>query len=198
MNGTHVQTGYQPVHQEESTLRTMTGGAMMESFGAIATLVLAIAGLAGAISMTLAAIATIVLGASIWIEGGAFFASHRNELTGPSSAARMLEWSQGQGAGFFGGLSGIILGILALLGVAPLTLLSVAVLVYGATFLFSNWPQAAVGGRPLFGLAGFTLGLLGICGLNPLTLALVGLLCLGACALFNGASSGALMAFAHK
>jgi len=39
MNATQVQTGYQPVQQEEKeiTLRTMKGGALMESIGAVAT-----------------------------------------------------------------------------------------------------------------------------------------------------------------
>ncbi len=198
MNGTQVQAGYQPVHQEEATLRTLAGGALMESIGAIATVALAIAGLAGAYSITLAAIATIVLGAAIWLEGGAFIASHRAEVSGQTAGMQTMVWSQGLGAEFFGGLSGIVLGILALLGVAPMTLLSVAALVFGATFLFTSPSGFVSGTRAMFGFAGLILGLLAVCGQNPLTLVLAALLCLGASTLMNGAASGAKAAIASQ
>lgn len=174
MNATQVEAGYQPVHREATTLRTT---AIMESIGAVATL--AIVGLTGKFSETVAAIATIVFGAAIWIEGGAFVASHRAE----GAAERTEEWSEGAGAQFLGGLCGIVLGILALLGVAPITLVSIATLVFGATLLFSAGNQA------FFGLAGLTLGLLAVCGLSSLTLVLVALACLGVSALFSGATT---------
>jgi hypothetical protein len=198
MNATQVQTGYEPVHQEAAiTERTIAGGALMESIGAVATMALAIVALAGAFSSILAAIATIVLGASIWIEGGAFAVSHKAEFAGKSAYVRTLEWTESLGAEFLGGLCGIVLGILALLGVVPMTLLSIAVLVLGATFLFSNtrtW--SASSSQPMFGLASLILGLLAVCGINPLTLVLVGLICLGASTLLNGAAMGARMALA--
>lgn len=194
MNATQVETGYRPVHQEEVKVRTIAGSAVMESIGALATVALAIAGLTGALSATLAAIAVIVLGASIWIEGGSFFVSHKADFAAETPGERVMEWTQGLSAEFWGGLSGIILGILALLGVVPMTLLSIAVLVFGATFLFSARSWFASSAQPMFGLAGLTLGLLAVCGLSPLTLVLVGLLCLGASALFNAAANGAKMA----
>lgn len=190
MNATQVQAGYQPVHQEEVSMRTVAGGALMQSVGALATMALAIAGLAGVFSTTLAAIAVIVLGAAIWMEGGAFIASHRTEVFGASADAQKIAWSQRLSAEFLGGLSGAILGILALLGVIPLTLLPVAALVFGATFLFSSDNWMGSGTQPIFGLAGVTLGLLAICGLDPLKLVLVALLSLGASALLNGAANG--------
>src|SRR5215469_2544824 len=128
MNATHVEAGYQSAHQEEVSLRTMTNSALMESIGAVAALILAIAGLAGAFPTTLAAIGAIVLGAAIWIEAGTFAAYRRTESLEEGAQARTLEWNEGLGAEFLGGLSGIVLGILALLGVVPITLLSIAVL----------------------------------------------------------------------
>lgn len=198
MNATQVQTGYQPVHQEEVSTRTMTGGALMQSVGALATLALAIAGLAGVFSTTLAAIAAIVLGAAIWMEGGAFIASHRTEVFGASAGARTIAWGQRLSAEFLGGLSGVILGILALLGVIPLALLPIAALVFGATLLFSGGAGLGSGTQPVFGLAGVTLGLLAICGLDSLTLVLVALMCLGASTLINGAANGLRMTIASE
>lgn len=198
MNATQVQTSYQPVHQEDVSTRTMTGGALMQSVGALATLALAIAGLAGVFPSTLAAIAAIVLGAAIWMEGGAFIASHRTEVFGASAGAQTIAWGQRLSAEFLGGLSGVILGILALLGVIPLTLLPIAALVFGATLLFSDGAWLGSGTQPIFGLAGVTLGLLAICGLDPLKLVLVALMCLGASTLLNGAANGLRMTIASE
>ena len=196
MNGTQVHTGYQPVHQEE-TSTIMTRSALMESIGAFATLVLAIAGLAGGFSTTLAAIATIVLGAAIWMEGGAVFASQRTHVSLENGSAETLQWSEGLGIEFLGGLSGIILGVLALLGIAPITLLSVAMLVFGATFLLNSKAGFGPSSQSMFGLAGLTLGLLAVCGVNPIILVLAGLVSLGTSALLNSAA-GSKLALAFR
>lgn len=198
MNATQVQTGYQPVHQEEVSARTMTRGALMESIGAIATVVLAIAGLAGALPITLAAIATIVFGAAIWLEGGTFIASHSRDFSLGPAGAQVLERNEGLGIEFLGGMCGIVLGVLALLGITPITLLSIGLLVFGSTLLLSSETGMVSRNRALFGLAGLTLGLLAVCGLQPLTLVLVGLLCVGVSALFNGAAAGFRMAIASR
>ncbi len=165
----------------------------MEAIGAIAAIALAIVGLAGVFSNTMAAIATIVIGASILSEAGAFGATYWNRagVTGVTSS----ESSGGMGADMLGGVAGIVLGILALLGVAQGTLLSVAVLVFGATFLLSSVANSNVnafnsGGQVLVGLGGIVLGILAVIGLDPMTLVLVGLLSLGVAALFSGSSWG--------
>jgi len=188
----------------ETGLKWVAGGSMVEAIGAMATIALAIVGLAGVLSTTLAAIATIVIGAAILVEGGAFTAgaaTTRHE-------ARAFEAGGSAGAGFLGGIAGMVLGILALLGVAPLTLLAVAVLVYGATFLAGGMGErgasfgalgtgadAAAGsadaGHVMVGIAAIVLGILAVVGVSQLTLVLVGLLCLGAAALFSGSALGA-------
>ena len=143
----------------------------------------------------MAAIATIVLGAAVLVEGGAYAANHREVISGQGNVSALtLEHSQGLSAEFLGATAGIILGILALLGAAPATLISVAVLVFGATFAAAGLMDVSPSTRVVFGLAGFVLGLLAVCGLGSLTLVLVGLLCLGASTLFNGAMSSAAIA----
>ena len=99
-------------------------------------------------------------------------------------------------AGFLGGVAGIVLGILALLGVAPLTLLSVAVLVSARPSSRAAWAiRGALGqlwrggtdatagnadaGHIMVGIAAIVLGILAVVGVSQLTLVLVGLLCLG-------------------
>jgi hypothetical protein len=155
----------------------------------------------------MAAIATIVIGAAILLEGGAFGAGSFASRTATEAAA----FEGGVSTMFLGGVAGIVLGILALLGIAQMTLLSVAVLVFGATFLLSGPSvssavyegaaqgttavrevgSAGAGGHVLVGLAAIVLGILALIGISQLTLILVALLTLGAGALFSGSAVGA-------
>jgi len=194
MNTSAVESGYRPGH-EGTSLKIMTGSAVLEGIGGIAVIALAIVGLAGVFSASMAAIATIVLGAAVLFEGGAFAATHTSERGDLYSETR-IEQSGGVGAEFLGATAGIILGILALLGAAPMVLISVAVLVFGATFACSALTSVASSYRGVYGLAGFVLGLLAVCGLGSITLVLVALLCLGSSTLFGGARTGAAVASA--
>jgi hypothetical protein len=196
MNATEVQAGYRP--DQETTSRTIVGGAMIESIGALATIALAVVGLAGVLSMTMAAIATIVLGAAILIEGGAF-AARSSEAASTIGSLRQAVGREGVSAGFLGGLTGIILAVLAILGTSPATLLSVAMLVYGVTFLLGGTTGSTANGQSLIGFGAIVLGVLAIVGLNPLTLVLAALASLGASALLTGSATCANLAPAvHK
>lgn len=199
---TTTETIQHPI--QASTFKWVAGGSMAEAIGALATMALAIVGLAGVLSTTLAAIATIVLGAAILVQCGAFGAGVAVSRTVGEAQVE----SAGLSAEFLGGVTGIVLGILALLDVAPLTLLSVALLAFGASFLLSSsgsiwFNQAGYGtsvsrvgaanngGQVMIGLGALVLGILAVIGLAQLTLILVGLLSLGAAALFSGSSAGA-------
>ena len=192
MNATEAQAGYHPAFEQVVAAKTFAGTAIMESLGALATIAVAIVGLTGTLPATMAAIAVIVLGAAVWIEGGGFAASYRTEVSRQGAEAWTLQQSEGLCAEFLGGLSGIVLGVLALLGVAPITLLSIAALVFGATFLLSSVVGIGSGARAMFGFAGLVLGLLAVCGLgSSFTLILAALLCLGASPLVNAAAMSA-------
>ena len=194
MNATTVEAGRQPA-QEGVATKAKAGGAILEGIGGIAVIALAIVGLVGVLSLEMAAIATIVLGAAVLVEGGSFAASHREMWsTKWGYFARAAEWSQGLSAEFLGAVAGIVLGILALLGSSPVTLLSVAAIVYGGTFAFSGMGGSGVGNRAAIGLAGLVLGILAVCGLASLPLVLVALICLGAATLFTGAATSATVA----
>ena len=179
----------------------------------MAAIVLAVLGLAGVLANDLAAIATIVIGGVLLVDGR--LASHAfRQLASRSGMARHNSEVVGpMNAEFFGGVAGIVLGILALFHSMPQYLLAVAVIVFGAGLLLGGGlashlqglaqahdqeagpvvPQEAAvpmesSGSTLVGLAAIVLGILAITGIVPMTLILAALLSLGACALFNGPS----------
>jgi hypothetical protein len=173
MNGTAQA---QTVRHDSVTQRVVAGGAMVEGFGALATMALAIVGLAGVFSTTMAAIAAIVLGAAIVIEGGGI--EWKNGRLARPSFSEGAWFEMVWGTDLQAGLAAIVLGILALLGISSMVLLSVALLAVGAAFLFS--------GRFLSGLAGVVLGILAVVGISTESLVLIGLLVAGAGLLFTG------------
>lgn len=188
MNTTQTQVLETP-HERLTAFKWVAGGSLMEAVGAIATIALSIVGLAGIFSPTMAAIATIVIGASLLIEGGAFGAAQFTSRAGTEFETTDTS------AAFLGGMAGIVLGILALLGVASMTLLAVAAIALGASLLLSGFGQSTLfpssaGGHTLVGLAAAVLGILAVVGLSSQVLVLVALLVLGTGALFSGSAQG--------
>jgi hypothetical protein len=180
-----------------TAFRWMAGSSAMAAIVSLAVIALAIVGLAGELSAPLAAIATIVVGAAILIEGGAWEAGALSFQTA-AGQTRQAALKEMPSAEALGGIAGIVLGILALLGVAPATLLSVAVLVFGGTLLLSGsafperaWAAGPADGRFLLGLSVTVLGLLAVIGIAQLSLILVGLLVLGVAGLFGGSAKTA-------
>ena len=171
-----------------SAFKWIASGSVMAAFVSIAIIALSIVGLANVFSPTMAAVATIIAGAALLIEGGALEAA---------SKLRAGESSMGWSAEALGALAGIVLGILALLGVESITLLSVALLVFGVTLFLSSLALSKGGyvagssdGQLLLGLSVVVLGLLAVIGVNPLTLVLVGLVILGVAGLFCSPARG--------
>jgi hypothetical protein len=188
MNST-AQTMQHPARN--SAFRWIASSSAMEAIVAIAVIALSIVGLAGVNPLMLAAIAAIIAGAAVLIEGGAFHAF----VTRSTTQSRVA--NAGLSASFLGALTGMILGILALMNVVPMTLLAITVLVYGVTFLLSGSANiegstfmGASDGFVLLGLSVTVLGLLAVIGVNPATLVLVGLLVLGLASLMGGSAKG--------
>ena len=187
-------------------------GSLLEALAGAGTAILAVLGLAGVIPGAFAAIATIALGVGLLTEGGAIAARY-NDLLFTVEAAQLEHGSLGSGmaAESLGGLAGIVLGILALMGIAPPVLLPVAAIGFGTALLIGsganrdlntyagalwNGPEprgavrravtAASGGQALVGAAAVALGVLGVIGLDPLVLTLVALLSIGGATLLSG------------
>jgi hypothetical protein len=118
--------------EEEKSAEVVAGGSMGEAVAGIAAVVLAIVGLAGLYPVYLTAIASIVLGVALLLQGGAV-AARFSQLLAEAAGTRLTnrELGGGMSAEFLAGAAGVVLGILALLRVFPEVLLPVAAIVFG-------------------------------------------------------------------
>ena len=208
------------VQRETRMLEVSGAGATAEAIGAAGAFVLAIIGLTGTLTDAMMPIATIVLGVAILLDAGSVGARY-NRLAGDAwgNRGRMARMAFGGGvsAGSLGGIAGIVLGILALLGLSPVLLCSVALLVFGAALLFSSAARSrlaslstlwqgvpdgshrlvdeAVGlsasGEVLVAVAAVVLGILALLGFQTVTLVLVGFLSVAVAVLMSGSALGA-------
>ena len=114
-------------------------GGAMDAIGGIATAVLAIIGLAGYHPELLAGVATIVFGAALLIQCGTLLSEYSQVFTpaGALQTASDAVGGDGLAAMFPVGIAGIVLGILALLGIASYTLTAVSVIAFGAALMLS-------------------------------------------------------------
>ena len=198
-------------------------GGFVDALGGIATIVLAVIALSGVRAEVLLPIATIVFGAALLIQGGAMLSEFAQieapeDMTAASSGA-------GLSALFLVGVAGIVLGVLALLGVYTLILTAVAVIAFGGALVVSAsavWhlltsrsvathfaaggsmlrvivAEVAAGSSGIQGMAGLAvivLGILAVAGINSLALTLIALLVAGASLVMTGSTlSGAMIGF---
>jgi hypothetical protein len=205
---------------------TAAYGGLIDALGGIATIVLAIIGLTAFDPQGMAGIATIVFGAALLVQGGTILSEYAHILLpsdnvyDPSSVH-----SEGLSALLLAGAAGIVLGVLALLGIASTQLTAVAVIAFASALLLSSssvrhlymlesqtvqaMPTRSVnellagqmatgsaGVQLLAGLATLVLGILAVAGYQPLLLTLAALLVLGVTVLLTGGTlSGMLMSF---
>jgi hypothetical protein len=111
----------------------------MDAVGGIATAVLAIIGLAGWRPELLAGVATIVFGAALLIQGGTLLSEYAQVFTpaGAMQTASDAFGGDGLAAMFPVGIAGIVLGILALLGIVSYELTAISVIAFGAALMMS-------------------------------------------------------------
>jgi hypothetical protein len=210
--------------ERERSAKVVAGGSMTEALCGAGTLVLAILGLAGILPGYLAAVATIVFGVALVAQGGAVAARFRHLVreTAPHEWDTRTELGGGMGAELFGGVAGIVLGILALIGIGTAVLIPIAVIVFGGALLLGSSVSAdlstfgapgadprfahlarqasvaASGTQALVGVGAIVLGILALVGLDPLLLTLVALLALGAAVLMSGTAVSSRMAAALR
>jgi hypothetical protein len=203
------------LHPEHPRHWEHTAAFTTELILALGAVVLGILGLVGLFPTELAAIAVIALGVMLLSEGASimFRAYALLAEAGAGETLAVSEVSRAITAEFLAGVAGVVLGILALVGIAPLTLVSVAVIAYGAMLMVSSggaigfdWPAigenervrrlvrslrgAAADAQLLVGLAAVVLGILGLIGIKAVTLVLVALLAIGAAALLRSSAVG--------
>jgi len=204
---------------EKQSAKVVAGGSITEALAGLAAVALTIIALAGVLPGYLAAVATIAIGVALLAQGAAVAARWSKlvaETPGYEWDSRS-ELGSGMTAEILGGATGIVLGILALIGVAPYILIPVALLAFGGAMLVGtgattdlgmmrgvgNFPRlerasrevtvAASGTQLLIGIAAIVLGILALIGIDPLVLSLVGLLATGASILFSGSAVSSRM-----
>jgi hypothetical protein len=198
-------------------------GGFVDALGGIATIVLAVIGLAGMTPEALVSIATIVFAAALLIQGGAMLSEFAVMESAPE--ANIAASGGGLSALFLVGAAGIVLGVLALLGVSSTILTSAAAIAFGSALLVSSaavWqlltsraieerfqsrePMLRVitsevaggssGLQAMAGMAVIVLGILAVCGIHTTTLTLVALLVAGAAIVLTGGTlSGTMIGF---
>lgn len=197
----------------------IAAGSLTESVAGATAVVLAILSLAGMLPTSLLAIATIALGVALTFEGGTIAGRYSRLLRETIAGSSTSELGGGMGVEMLAGIGGIVLGVLALLNIFPAVLCSVAVIVFGGTFLLSSgatarlnqleghyrgWSeaskevareatQAASGVRILTGIGAVVLGILALLEIHPFVLSVVGILVLSGAILLSGAALGGRM-----
>ncbi len=213
------------IKEERRTMEFVAGGSLAEGIAGTGAIALSIIGLAGLMSQMMAAVAAILIGVAMLFEGGAVGArfSRLVSETGGGRAG-VMGIGGGMTAEFLGGGAGVVLGILALLGILPMMLVSVAAIVFGGALLLGigvssrlndlqiektcdkmetrhvarEAVRSAAGVQVLIGLGSLTLGILSVIGLAPMILTLVAFLGVGFSNLMSGtAISGRMLSAFH-
>ena len=206
------------ISPEDKHIAESVGSASAaEIIGGIAAIVLTILGLAHVAPNLMLTIATIAIGVALVFEGGSIAVQFSRIISKTAeNSAQTIEMGGGMTAEMVAGIAGVVLGILALLGLDPLTLSASAVVVYGAALSLGSGStsrlnelkievsgahqsaqkvaheavSAAAGTQVLVGLAAGVLGILALVGIAPMPLVLVGLLTVGTSLLLSGGAVG--------
>jgi hypothetical protein len=191
---------------------------MTEALLALGSVVLSILGIVGLFPTYISAIAVIGLGVVLLFRSVEVVVQY-SELLYEAGATNQIDASrvsQGITTELLAGMAGIVMGVLALLGIALTTLLSVAVITYGAAMLLTSGESlcldsldlkendvvrqlihsmslASAGAQALVGLAAMVLGILGLVGIASTILVLVALLAMSASILLRSSSVGRLL-----
>jgi hypothetical protein len=205
-----------------------SGASLSEAMGGIVAIILTILGLAHVAPTLLVAVATIAVGVALAFQGGVIATAYAHLISQPAeqkAAVTDLGGGTAWSIEFLAGAAGIVLGILALLQVAPTDLVAIAAIAFGGALVLSSTSAAqvnvikltalgldesaqraaggilsgAAGVQAIAGLEAIVLGILALAGFNPVVLVLVALLGLGSFILVNGsAMSGTMLAMFRR
>jgi hypothetical protein len=210
-------TAYPGKDISETSVRSAFSSSLAEGIAGLGAVALAIIGLAHIFPEILVSVATVAIGVALAFEGGAISARYSAMISEPGEKSDVTTQWGGVTALFVGGAAGIALGILSLVGVAPMVLIPVAALVFGSALVLDSGANerlslmearhkegfkvsehviretthAASGIQVLVGLGSIALGILALIGLVPMVLSLVAMLSIGAANLLTGSMIGA-------
>ncbi|MGE0130576.1 MAG: hypothetical protein AB7U82_21060 [Blastocatellales bacterium] len=140
--------------RERRALEEASGGSVIESIGGVGALVLSILGLIGIMPLPLASIASIAAGGALLIGGGTMASQYSRIFGGARQSLSRNIIGGGMAMESLGGVAGIVLGILALLGFHPITLLAASVIVLGCSLLLASGAMAKLTAMPISEPAG--------------------------------------------
>lgn len=194
-----------------------SGLAAAEAIAGIVAIVLTILGLAHVAPELLVAVATIAIGVALLAQG-AGIAGEYAHLSAFQGEAVVFGGSSTWSIELLAGAAGVVLGILALLGVAPIILVAIAIIGFGGGLSLSAGAtaQVAINGtrtsaddrvrrfavesastssvtQGLSGLQAVVLGILSLAGFSSLSLVLIALLAAGVFLLVNGSTFGSFV-----
>ncbi|MBA3397311.1 MAG: hypothetical protein H0T89_32090 [Deltaproteobacteria bacterium] len=200
---------------DRGTQIAIASGSSFELFAGVIAVAVGVAGIAGYAPIYLASTATIAVGFALLAQGGTMAARWQNAV---HIAGSERTEAVGIGTEVFGGLAGIALGVLALFGVSPLTLLPVAALVLGVALLLGGPAQPQIaevaparsprrwhvtrdavrtssGVMVMAGVAAIALGILALATDGPvLLLSLIAMVCVAAALVLAGGALAARFA----
>lgn len=197
---------------DKKLIEISIGRSLSGSIAGAAAVVLSILGLAKIYPELFVAIATIAIGVSLLLKALAITAEFPRLLS--ETSASTIDTGGGISVEFIAGATGIVLGILALLGIEFQPLVSIAVIVFGAGLIFGTTiiksvnelkaqvsgaessvqkvmheiVSATMGTQLLVGIGAVVLGILSLIGFTPLVLTLVALLAIGGATLLTGSA----------
>ncbi|MDD5711847.1 MAG: hypothetical protein PHY31_03710 [Smithellaceae bacterium] len=216
------------IHEGEkiSAMRAVVTGSLGGYIFGIAAVVLSIIGLTNVFPQYLLPIAAIAVGASMLFEGSSIATrlGALMEVIGGDSRFRMDEIGIGMTSLFLGGIAGIVLGILALLGMVPQILVASSIIVFGVALVFSSGliarlndleiecrsvseayrsitreaVSASASIQFVIGLGAAVLGILAVTGFTPQILSLVAVLAVGFSIFADGTALTARMSSAYR
>jgi hypothetical protein len=209
-----------------AAVRTATYGGLADAIGGISTIVLAIIALAGVHPEIILPIAVIVFGAALLIQGGTMVSEYESIASpvGGTSVTPEQFSLGGLSTLFLVGVAGIVLGILALLGIESPILTAISIIAFGAALLLSSnsmrhlsmlqtactteaprpgaklladeMASGSASVQMLAGLAAIVLGVLAVAGVNANILTLAALIILGSAIILTGSAlAGLIMGF---
>ncbi len=115
-------------------------GGLIDAIGGVATIVLAVCGLVGIHAPMMAAIATIVFGIALLIQGGTMLSEYAAIIFPAGVKATPIDQFGGSSLSsvFLVGATGVVLGVLSLLNINSGVLTPVATIAYGTALVLSS------------------------------------------------------------
>jgi hypothetical protein len=213
------------VLQERRVMEWLTGSSETEKITSAGAIALAIVGLSGVLSPMMLAISILLFAVGLLLQGSVMGSRFKTIASDTGSGTRgKVEIGGGVTGGLIGGGAGVVLGLLAILGVYPTILLPIAALTFGVSMVLEgaavsrlnklelsqacdgeqsrhvgrNAVRSSVGMQIFLGLGAVALGVIALAGVLPIVLPLVAMLAVALSGLVSGtAVSGRMLSSLH-